>query len=189
MKYASLVFVGLLVVPVGQARAAGTETDYPIRPVPFTAVQVGPGFWAPRMETNRAVTVPYCFERCEETGRISNFVAAAQRNPEGFQGIYFNDSDVYKIVEGASYTLALRPDAELDAYLDELIAKFAAAQEEDGYLYTAKTSGSKGPFGGCDLPSPKKMRRNFGCGASTERRVRELVSVKWTSFCDIEGDK
>ena len=122
-------------------------SDYPIQPVPFTAVEVGPGFWAPRMETNRRVTVPYCFARCEDTGRIHNFVAAAEKDPDGFEGIYFNDSDVFKIVEGASYTLALEHDPELDAYLDGLIAKFAAAQEEDGYLYTAKTSGSTGAYG------------------------------------------
>jgi uncharacterized protein len=81
---------------------------------PFTSVQVRRGFWLPRMQTNRAVTVPYCFQRCEETGRISNFVAAAQRNPAGFRGIFFDDSDVFKIVEGASYTLALHPDPELE---------------------------------------------------------------------------
>ena len=138
MKSASLFSI-LLILAGGQAFAVN-GSDYPIQPVPFTAVEVGPGFWAPRMETNRRVTVPYCFDRCEETGRISNFVAAAERNPDGFQGIYFNDSDVFKIVEGAAYTLALQPDPELDAYLDDLIAKFAAAQEEDGYLYTAKTS-------------------------------------------------
>ena len=121
--------------------------DYPIRPVPFTAVEVLPGFWLPRMETNRRVTIPYCFDRCQETGRISNFVAAAERNPNGFEGIYFNDSDVFKVVEGASYALALRPDPKLDKFLDELIVKFAAAQEEDGYLYTAKTSQSSGRYG------------------------------------------
>lgn len=126
---------------------AADVSDYPIRPVPFTAVEVGRGFWMPRMETNRQTTVPYCFDRCEETGRISNFVAAAQKNPDGFQGIFFNDSDVFKIVEGASYALALKPDPELDKYLDDLIAKFAAAQEPDGYLYTAKTSQSKGRYG------------------------------------------
>ncbi len=114
--------------PVAQ-HCSAADLDYPIQPVPFTAVEVGAGFWSPRMETNRRVTVPYCFDRCEETGRISNFVAAAERNPDGFQGIYFNDSDVFKIVEGASYALALQNDPQLDKYLDELIAKFAAAQE------------------------------------------------------------
>jgi hypothetical protein len=138
-----VVLLGLISVPTWSADVS----DYPIQPVPFTAVEVGPGFWAPRMETNRQTTVPYCFDRCEETGRISNFVAAAEKNPDGFEGIFFNDSDVFKIVEGASYALALKPDPELDKYLDDLIAKFAAAQEPDGYLYTAKTSQSKGAHG------------------------------------------
>jgi len=141
------VLAASLIILSSRVTATAAEQDYPIQPVPFTAVDVGAGFWAPRMETNRRVTVPYCFERCEETGRISNFVAAAERNPDGFQGIYFNDSDVFKIVEGASYALALQPDPELDRYLDQLIAKFAAAQEDDGYLYTAKTSRSRGRYG------------------------------------------
>ncbi|TWT83449.1 Non-reducing end beta-L-arabinofuranosidase [Planctomycetes bacterium CA13] len=138
----SIVLVGLLI-----SISATNAADYPIRPVPFTSVEVGSGFWRPRMETNRTVTIPYCFERCEETGRISNFVAAAEKNPDGFEGIYFNDSDVFKIVEGAAYALALKPDPKLDDYLDDLIAKFAAAQEPDGYLYTVKTSGSKSRYG------------------------------------------
>ena len=139
--------IAVLLAFLSTPTLAADISDYPIQPVPFTAVEVGPGFWAPRMETNRQVTVPYCFDRCEDTGRISNFVAAAEKNPDGFEGIFFNDSDVFKIVEGASYALALKHDPELDKYLDDLIAKFAAAQEEDGYLYTAKTSQSKGPHG------------------------------------------
>ncbi len=145
MKSAPLV--AIILTLLGIHSQAAEVSDYPIQPVPFTAVEVGPGFWAPRMETNRQVTVPYCFARCEDTGRISNFVAAAEKNPAGFQGIFFNDSDVFKIVEGASYTLALQPDPKLDQYLDELIAKFAAAQEPDGYLYTAKTSGANVRYG------------------------------------------
>ncbi len=129
----------------GMALAA--DGDYPIRPVPFTSVEVRPGFWLPRMQTNQTVTVPYCFQRCEDTGRITNFVAAAERDSDGFEGIFFNDSDVFKIVEGAAYSLALHPDPQLDQYLDTLIAKFAAAQEPDGYLFTAKTSGAPGRYG------------------------------------------
>lgn len=121
--------------------ARAQERDYPIRPVPFTAVKVAEGFWWPRLETNRKVTVWYDFRKCEETGRIANFEVAGGLREGGFQGIYFNDSDVVKVIEGASYTLALRPDPKLEAYLDDLIGKIAAAQEEDGYLYTARTIG------------------------------------------------
>jgi len=120
------------------ASAAFAAKDYPIQPVPFTAVHVADGFWTPRMETNRQTTVWYDFKRCEETGRIDNFAKAAGLMKGEFKGIPFDDSDVYKVIEGAAYSLALAPDPKLDKYLDDLIAKIAAAQEPDGYLYTAR---------------------------------------------------
>jgi len=113
--------------------------DYAIVPVPFTKVRIADEFWLPRMETNRRVTIPYDFKMCEETGRIDNFAIAGRLKEGQFRGIFFDDSDVYKVIEGAAYALALRPDAQLDKYLDGLIAKIAAAQEPDGYLYTART--------------------------------------------------
>lgn len=123
------------------ARAVEAGSDYPFAPVPFTQVEVEGGFWAPRMRTNRLVTVRYCFEKCEQTGRIDNFAVAGGLKEGGFQGIYFNDSDVFKVIEGAAYSLRLRPDEPLDRYLDDLIVKIASAQEDDGYLYTARTIG------------------------------------------------
>ena len=116
-------------------------SDYPFQPVPLKQVAILDGFWLPRFETNRLVTVWADFTKSEETGRISNFARAGKLEAGGFRGIPFDDSDVYKIVEGASYTLATHPDTKLDAYLDALIAKIAAAQEPDGYLYTARTLG------------------------------------------------
>ena len=118
---------------------AATPQDYPIRPIPFTAVHVDDDFWSPRMETNRSTTIWYDFKKCEETGRIDNFAKAGRLMPGPFRGTPFDDSDVYKVIEGASYALALHPDTKLDQYLDELITKVAAAQEPDGYLYTART--------------------------------------------------
>ena len=113
--------------------------DYPIRPVMLTRVWVETGLLAARLETNRTVTIPTCLRRCEETGRIANFARAAGRMPGKFEGIPFNDSDVYKVIEGASYSLASHPDLELDRCLDGLIDTVAAAQEPDGYLYTCRT--------------------------------------------------
>lgn len=110
-----------------------------LRPVPFSQVRVTDDFWSKRIETNRTVTIPYCFDKCEETGRISNFAKAGGLVEGEFQGIYYDDSDVYKVIEGAAYSLAAHPDPELDGYLDELIAKIAAAQEDDGYLNTFHT--------------------------------------------------
>jgi len=119
--------------------------DYPVKPVPFTAVHVNDEFWAPRIEINRTVTIPFAFKKDEETGRVDNFERAAQAlRGEPFENhkyppYPFDDTDVYKVIEGASYTLSDHPDPQLEAYIDGLIAKIGAAQEKDGYLYTART--------------------------------------------------
>lgn len=110
-----------------------------INAVPFTQVKLNDKFWAQRIKTNRDTTLWYDLKKCEETGRLKNFAVAGGLQEGGFSGIYFNDSDVYKVIEGASYCLAVQQDEKLDAYLDDLIATIASAQEEDGYLYTART--------------------------------------------------
>jgi DUF1680 family protein len=134
-KFAVLISFSVAAV----AAWAADIQDYPIRPVPFTSVRVDDAFWTPRMETNRMTTVWYDFKKCEETGRIDNFAKAGKLMLGEFRGTPFDDSDVFKVIEGASYTLSLHPDAKLDLYLDDLIVKIAAAQEPDGYLYTART--------------------------------------------------
>ncbi|MBM3305498.1 MAG: glycoside hydrolase family 127 protein [Candidatus Aminicenantes bacterium] len=136
---AALVAVVLLFGPSCSGGRTAVS-DYPISPVPFTAVKVADGFWAPRIETNRAVTIPAIFQKCEETGRIDNFAIAAGLLDGEYKGERYNDTDVYKTIEGASYSLMVRPDPELEAYLDGVIAKIAAAQEPDGYLYTPRTA-------------------------------------------------
>ncbi len=122
-----------------ELQAAEPARDWPIRPVPFFQVEPEDGFWQARLKTSREVTVPYCLEQCEKTGRISNFAKAGGLMEGKFEGIYFNDSDLYKILEGAAYTLRWQPDPELDQYVDRIISYIAAAQEDDGYLYTART--------------------------------------------------
>lgn len=139
--------------PVFAALAAGallpylpaTAHDYPFEPTPFTAVHLDDSFWAPRLRTNCVTTIPYAFSKCEDSGRMNNFERAAavlrgdniaDRKPPGFP---FDDTDVYKVIEGASYALAVQPDPKMQAYLDHLISLIASAQEPDGYLYTART--------------------------------------------------
>jgi len=113
--------------------------DYPVMPVAFTKVKFTDNFWLPRLDTNRKITIPYDFNKCEETHRIDNFAIAGGIQEGSFVGIRYNDSDVFKVIEGASYSLNIHPDPELEKYLDNLIAKIAAAQEDDGYLYTCRT--------------------------------------------------
>jgi len=119
---------------------SSTNTDYPIQPVPFTQVKLTDNFWAPRIKKNASVTIPIAFGYCESTGRVKNFEIAGGLDTGKFQTIYpFDDSDVFKIIEGASYSLQTIPDPKLDAYLDTLIWKIGLAQEDDGYLYTNRT--------------------------------------------------
>lgn len=122
--------------------------DYPIQPVPFTRVRLRDSFWAPRLETVRTVTIPFAIRMCEETGRIDNFVKAGRRMEGKHEGKRYNDSDVFKIIEGASYSLRVHPDPALDARLDAWIEKIASAQEPDGYLYTARTIDPANPAPG-----------------------------------------
>jgi DUF1680 family protein len=121
--------------------AGGEElaSDYPITPILPSEIEIADGFWRGRLETNRKITIPYDFRKCEETGRIANFAIAAGLVDGKHEGFWFNDSDVFKVIEGAAYSLALHPDPELEKYLDQLIVKIAAAQEDDGYLYTIRT--------------------------------------------------
>ncbi|MEZ5966444.1 MAG: glycoside hydrolase family 127 protein [Planctomycetota bacterium] len=132
--------LGFAALAARVAAQAPSGHDYPYTAVPFTSVTIDDAFWLPRMQTSRATTIPYAIEQCEKTGRIRNFERAGGQRDGEFEGSYpFDDSDVYKIVEGIAYALHLQPDPALDARADELIAKIAAAQEEDGYLYTART--------------------------------------------------
>ncbi len=115
------------------------KKDYPIQAIPFNEVKLTDNFWLPRLQINHTVTIPASFERCEKTGRVKNFVMAGERSGK-FCTIYpFDDTDIYKTIEGASYSLSLFPDPKLEKYVDSLITIIAAAQESDGYLYTART--------------------------------------------------
>jgi uncharacterized protein len=131
--YFSVLLIGLFHCTVAQYK------DYPIKAVPFTKVKLTDSFWVPRIETNHKVTIPASFERCESTGRVKNFEMAAARSGK-FCTVYpFDDTDIYKTIEGASFSLSLIPDKKLELYIDTLIQKVGAAQEPDGYLYTART--------------------------------------------------
>jgi DUF1680 family protein len=130
----------ILLITIGIAHTkAQSIKDYPFSPIPFTSVSINDEFWGPRIKTNREVTIPDTFKKSEETGRIKNFAVAGGLEKGEFEGIFYNDSDVFKIIEGASYSLNVNPDPKLKKYVDSVIFKIAAAQEEDGYLYTNRT--------------------------------------------------
>lgn len=120
----------------GASTMAVAQEHARLRPVPFTDVSIEDEFWAPKLETVAESTLPHCFQQCEQTGRLSNFDKAAGKLDGKFEGYFFNDSDVYKVLEGAAYVLMHQKDPELEKYVDDLIAQIAAAQQDDGYLNT-----------------------------------------------------
>ena len=121
-----------------------TERDYPIHPVPAHEVRFQDAFWAPRIETNRTATIPLSFQMCEDTHRIENFKVAGGLSNKNWEGMFgFNDSDVFKVMEGAAYSLMTRKDEKAAAYLNEVLGYVEAAQEDDGYLFTAQTAYDK----------------------------------------------
>lgn len=129
-----------------QAKAPASHHGYPINPVPFTSVKVTDDFWGQRLKASRETTIPLAFSKCEETGRYENFVKAAHPSDTiTVGGLAFDDTDVYKTIEGASYLLQTYPDPVLEAYIDSVLVIVAAAQEPDGYLYTSRTMNPKHP--------------------------------------------
>ena len=154
-----ILFVAGVLAAHGQHEVGGTfhrlaVQDYQYKDVPFTNVHFSDDFWAPRIETIRSVTVPFAFHKCEETHRIDNFAVAGKLMEGKFNSPYpFDDSDVYKIMEGAAYLLAVKEDKALDMYMDSLIHLIGAAQEPDGYLYTTRTIGgdSQHPWAGSKM--------------------------------------
>lgn len=115
-----------------------------VQAVPFTRVDVTGGLWQERKDINRKASLPHVWDKCEhfttasgaDSRRVDNFRRAAGRQPGGFTGTFFNDSDVYKIIEGTAYSLQKYPDPKLEAYTDDVIDSIAGAQWEDGYLFT-----------------------------------------------------
>ena len=158
-RLTSFLLVATLAVA---AYAQKASNGYPISQVPFTAVKVTPNtFWGDRIRAAREVTIPLAFSKCEETHRYENFNMAAYTlqhpgheglktdkwNVAKFMGFSFDDTDVYKTIEGASYVLQTYPDDKLKQYIDSVLDIVAAAQESDGYLYTARTINPEHPHG------------------------------------------
>ena len=117
-----------------------------LRPVPFKDVTIQDSFWAPRRETNRVASIPFSLQKLEDAGNLEDMRLAARGATNGFRGPVFMDSDLYKALEAASYSLATHPDPALEKQLDDIIAMLAAAQQPDGYLnsyYTVKEPGKR----------------------------------------------
>ena len=156
----SIVLAAAAIMPATAQKTKTLSNGYPFSQVPFTSVKIAhDSFWGNRLQAARKVTIPLAFSKCETEHRYKNFEMAAytlqhpghkgldtkEWNVSKFMGFSFDDTDVYKTIEGASYILQTYPDKKLKAYIDSVLDVVAAAQEPDGYLYTARTINPKHP--------------------------------------------
>ena len=139
MKRIPSIFLTLPLVLTLVACGARQPDLMPVTPVNFSDVTIEDAFWSPRLQSHKDVTLKVCIDQIEnQTGRIRNFENAAKGSGQ-HSGIFFDDSDVYKALEGMAYSLQNHPDPELEAKCDEWIDKMAAAQQADGYINTYYT--------------------------------------------------
>ena len=139
------IFYSLLFIVIPLSSFAYSDRISSLSPVPFHRVEITGGLWKSRQNIIRDITIPHEFRKCEETGRISNFAKAAGIEDGEFRGYRFNDSDVYKLIEGAAYSLRLQPNMGLEGYMGEIINKIISAQWDDGYLFTYYSVPEKQP--------------------------------------------
>lgn len=190
MKRICLLAVAVLLVGSLAAQKGTLHSGYPIDPVPFTSVKVTDVFWGQRLKASREVTIPLAFSKCEETGRYENFVKAAHPSDEyKVEGFSFDDTDVYKTIEGASYLLQTYPDKKLEKYIDSVLLIVAGAQEPDGYLYTARTMNPKHPH---DWAGPERWTKVeelshefYNLGHMVEGAVAHYQATGKRNFLDI----
>ena len=188
----SLFFASLLLLTgcSNNGQQMMVNSQYPIDPVPFTSVKVDGGFWGQRLQASREVTVPLAFSKCEETGRYRNFENAAHPSDTiHVGGFSFDDTDVYKTIEGASYLLQTYPDAKLKNYIDSVLVIVAGAQEPDGYLYTARTMNPKHPHewaGSKRWEKVEELSHEFyNLGHMLEAAVAHYQATGQRNFLDI----
>ncbi len=168
-----------------------TAVAQPLTPVQFSDVNYTSGFWAQRLAAVREATLHANFHQCEITGRLDNFAVAAGTKDGAYQGYYFNDSDVYKAIEGAAYVLATLPRGEqraaLDKRLDDVIATIAASQQPDGYINSYFTAKEKSPNSDPDTRwSNTAVKHELYCiGHLIEAGVAHYIATGKRSLLDV----
>ena len=183
-----MFFVAFVVFVAERRPWAVAAMDYPITAVPASAVTLTGGFWAPKLETNRRVTIPHIMRENETTGRVDNFRKAARQMPGAYLGRRFNDTDIYKVIEAASLSLKAHPDPALDRKVDDLIALIAASQESDGYLFPARTIDPKNPAPGV---GPERWlfengsHELYNCGHLYEAAAAHVLSTGKRTLLDV----
>lgn len=167
------------------------DRDYPIRAVPFTSVKFTDTFWAPRIMQNQQITIPIALKHCYNTRRVDNFKKAGGLMPGYFDTEFtFDDTDIYKIIEGISYSIQMYPNKQLDNQMDTLIYYIEKAQEPDGYLYTPRTAGKPGAMHSWVgkkrwEKDPDLSHELYNCGHLYEAAVAHYQATGKRSLLDV----
>ncbi|MDD3079559.1 MAG: glycoside hydrolase family 127 protein [Paludibacter sp.] len=186
-----LIILPSLTISAIKKQPTDIQKDYPIQPVAFNYVQLTDSFWYPRLKLNQKVTIPIALEQCYKTGRVDNFKKAGHLMEGYFDTQFpFDDTDIYKIIEGASYSIQVNPNKELETQIDTLIYYISKAQEPDGYLYTARTAAQPGrmhPWVGKNRweKAPDLSHELYNCGHLYEAAVAHYLATGKRSLLDI----
>ena len=152
-----LIFPLIIVVALNCVQENSQYSDYPISAVTIRDVKINDNFWLPKIKLVQDVTIRYAFDKCDKEGRMQNFLVAGGKKKGTYEGkMPFDDTDLYKIIEGASYSLISNPNPELDAYIDSIIAIIKIGQEPDGYLTTWFTINRQKPPASWVKPSTNR---------------------------------
>ena len=143
MKNKLLLIVLILLLGMQWSKNKATLSDYPLQEVKSNQVILTDSFWLPRIQLIQNKVITHAFEKCQSEGRIENFITAHQVMNGGTgttQGkMPFDDTDVYKVLEGVAYSLVNNPNPQLEQYSDSIISIIALGQEPDGYITTWRT--------------------------------------------------
>ena len=152
-----LIFPLIIVVALNCVQENSQYSDYPISAVTIRDVKINDNFWLPKIKLVQDVTIRYAFDKCDKEGRMQNFLVAGGKKKGTYKGkMPFDDTDLYKIIEGASYSLISNPNPELDAYIDSIVAIIKIGQESDGYLTTWFTINRQKPPASWVKPSTNR---------------------------------
>jgi DUF1680 family protein len=192
MKNKALILLPLLISFACSNKPENKVYDYELTAVPIKNVVLTDNFWLPKIKTIQLTTIQYAFDKCYQEGRMDNFLIAGGKMEGKTRGkMPFDDTDLYKIIEGASYSLISNPDPKLDAYLDSIISIINTGQEKDGYLTTWFTIDPASPPASWVKPSKFRWENEisshelYNSGHLYEAAAAHYLATGKRNFLDI----
>lgn len=193
LKHLSIAYLIICLSTTCSTQIDNKVGRYSILPVPFTSVKVTDQFWAPKIQKNFEITIPIAIQQCYAHGAVNNFKIAGGLMKGKFQTRFpFNDTDIYKLIEAASYSLQSIPDSVLEARLDTLIYYISLAQEPDGYIYTSRTIDPEHPHPWADSVRWTGAEKGFAgshelynCGHLFEAATAHFEATGKRNFLDL----